>query len=109
MIPDDKSSALRGLGVGTGYNLFCDVAVIIDKVFIKQKERIAILGMSSSIVINVNQVSIGCWNKALFSNRGWHICIFKGRLHEPGLAANPGQVVSPGQPFSTRTPVTVYM
>ena len=32
-----------------------------------------------------------------------------GRLHEPGLAANPCQVASPGQPFSSQTPVTVYM
>ena len=29
-----------------------------------------------------------------------------GRLHEPGLG---GQVASPGQPFSTQTPVAVYM
>ena len=25
------------------------------------------------------------------------------------LTANPGQVVSPDQPFSTQTPVTVYL
>ena len=28
---------------------------------------------------------------------------------EPGLAANPGQGASLGQPFSSQTPVTVYM
>ena len=35
--------------------------------------------------------------------------LFSGRLHEPGLDANPGQVAKPGQPFSSQTPVTVYM
>ena len=42
----------------------------------------------------------------------FHLCFprfLRGSLHEPQLAANPGQDASPGQPFSSQTPVTVYM